>query len=153
RGSKIYLHALESGSDTRQVYEQQDDLSWKPLSDDAVGIAGFDFDHNQLSLSRVTPSGYKVKTQSYAAASSLTPTNSDKISNEQTTPYSLNSNFLASSEDLPSPEITVKKDSLWPYILPHYWIPFFYPNYGGFSDHFIVTVSTGSTDPLKRHAY
>ncbi|MCO5114133.1 MAG: hypothetical protein M9899_08155 [Bdellovibrionaceae bacterium] len=154
RGKQLTLQALAQDSDTRQVYIQNG-ARWTPLSHDPVGIAGFDFDHGHLSLSRVTPTGYKVKVlQNIETTGTAPSTPSPSVQEESPSPpYTLNSNFLASSESITKPEVQVKDDSLWPYMLPHYWIPFIYPNYGGFSDHFIMTFSTGSTDPLRRHSY
>lgn len=141
----ILVHALEQGSDTRQAYYLSGQ-EWKVLSADPVGIVGFDYEFGHLSLSRVTPMDYKTKVLKNTELKPVPRT-------ESSSPYSLNSNFLASSEPLEKPEIALKGDSVWPYILPHYWIPFIYPNYGGFADHFIMTLSTGSTDPLHRHSY
>lgn len=149
---KIFVHGLKTHSDARQAYVLKDG-KWQALSHDSIGIAGFDFKENQISLSRVTSKGYRTKTLNTDLAS-LSETSAAPEANPSAAPYSLNSNFLASADGLKgAKDIKIKDDSLWPYMLPHYWIPFIYPNYGGFADHYIFTLSTGSTDPLKRHSY
>lgn len=145
------MHALKKGEQDRQLFVLQNG-QWKPITQDPVGLLSGDYRFGKLTTSRVTPKGPRTAWSQIDLNMNIIP--SENPNATATPPYSLSERFInAENTNFTAIEVKEKPDTLWPYLLPHYWIPFIYPNYGGYSDHFLITLSTGSTDPLRRHSY
>lgn len=141
---RLLLHAKEKGK-PRQHYVLNSNFSPQQITFDNIGTRSAALRKNKLLVSHISPDNYVTAYYKDFQRQTQTPLEDIKIS--------LAENFILNEPETKSLSIQDKKYSFLDYMVPKYWFPFITPNYGGFANQLLYSISTGSSDPLGINSY
>lgn len=133
----------------RNIYETSLDFK-NPMALTHIwtGAYGCDWDESrrELWITQISDNGFELTRVSQNKLNNSQPQNLPKVQNLLSDRYPVK-NLDSTQQDTPKYE--ENEYSTFSYLLPHYWLPFFYFDDKGVQ----ASISTGSTDPIGIHAY
>lgn len=141
---QLVLHAKEKNK-PRQHYLLDSKFNPRQITFDAIGTRSAAVRNNQVLVTHISDKDYVTAFyKNYKAA----PKTDLKDYNIELSP-----NLIFQDAATKPVETKTKGYSFLNYMIPRYWFPFISPNYGGFADQFLYSMSTGSSDPLGVNSY
>lgn len=141
---KLILHAKEKNK-PRQHYILDSSLKPIQVTFDPIGTRSASLNKNQILVSHISPEDYVTAWYNDYKSQANTPVEDFQID--------LSTNLIKKANPTAKFKIDEKGYSFLDYMIPRYWFPFIMPNYGGFSDQYSISISTGSSDPLGENGY
>lgn len=141
------LYFISTENEVSNVYSAEvipgDLKNVRPLTHLMTGAMNFDVDDKKQTvyMTVVGENGPYVTSTSFLPLGTTLP----KIKNEILDRYPVRPDQVVQAK------ISLSDYSIWPYIYPHYWIPFINTNVTG--DGLLYQALTSGSDPLGQHAY